>query len=59
MRVYTLGPDGLRRVPGPADLQGVKDDLLVRGFAPEHTAASWAQAIGLAVMRGASVRRES
>ncbi|GAA4981149.1 hypothetical protein [Actinopolymorpha pittospori] len=59
MHVYTLGPDGSRSyVHGPADLQGSTADLLVTGEPSERQMSKWAVALGLAVVRGASVRRE-
>ena len=58
LQVYRSVPgSGNRFVYGPADLVGVSDDLVVVGEADELEASRWAAAIGLAVLRGASVRR--
>lgn len=58
MRVYIRDEDGWRRVPGPADLAGVRGDLRVRGKTDDLSASVWAGAIGMAVAFGASVTRE-
>lgn len=60
MRVYKLDPAGRRSfVYGPADLDGSERSLVVTGgIDNEREPARWATALGLAIVRGASVRRE-
>lgn len=58
MDVYRVAEDGSKTfVFGPADLDGVSDDLLVVGEIKRDEMARWAAPIGLAVLRGSNVRR--
>lgn len=58
MQVYLVRPDSTRRfIYGPADLTDAEGDIEVRGAYDAEEAARWAVAIGLAVARGANVRR--
>jgi hypothetical protein len=58
MEVYVRKDGQWQYVHGPADLSGVRGDVLVRGKASEADACKWCIAIGIAVAFGANVRRE-
>ena len=58
MEVYVRKDGKWKYAHGPADLLGVRGDVLVRGKATEDDACKWCIAIGIAVAFGANVRRE-
>lgn len=63
MNVYHVAADdSVRRLSGPADVYTVADgEIVLAGDAPrdERDPAHWAPALGLAAMRGVTVRRKA